>query len=115
MQDQVQPYVDSMLSSMKRIDLTVQKQRELEELVRKGSVQANAVKKLMDYYMSSMLKATGEFFGTEKKLEDLRTELKVSIEQRKRTSLDVSSLERQLNQIEQAYMSIDPRIWVSLR
>ncbi|WP_449462648.1 CdvA-like protein [Tardisphaera miroshnichenkoae] len=99
---------------MKRIDLTAQKQRELEELVRKGSVQAGAAKRLMDDYMNSMLKATEEFFEAEKRLEDLRAELKVNIEQKKRASLDTSSLERQVNQVEQAYLSIDPRIWVKI-
>ncbi len=99
---------------MRRIDASVQKQKELDLLVRKGSVEQGAAKRLRDDYIREMLKATEEFFDAEQKLEDLRAEIKVDIQQRKRNSADTSELEQTVNSIEEAYMSVDPKVWVEI-
>ncbi len=96
------------------IESLLRKLKELDALASKGSIDPVAAKKLRDEYSNGIIKAMEHFFDIEEKLEGLRAGLKVDIEQRKKMGADVSEAERIINMIENAYMQIDPNIWVEI-
>ena|GEM_PF-2758559 len=114
MQGDLEDLLDKFSSYMREIEVALQKLRELDSLSRSGSVEPGAAKRLRDDYTNQMLSATEKFFEVEEALEDLRARLKVEIQQGKRSGSDTSKLEESVNKIEDAYMSIDPAVWVEI-
>ncbi|MFQ1020737.1 hypothetical protein [Tardisphaera saccharovorans] len=114
MQANPQQLLREFSDRMNEIESLLHKLRELDELSSKGSIEPAAAKKLRDEYSSGMARAMEQFFDAEEKLEGLRAELKVEIEQGKKTGSDVSEAERSINLIETAYMQIDPNVWVEI-
>ena len=113
-QQSVEVLLESFSSYMRQTEGALQKLKQLDSLNKKGAIEAEAAKRLRDDYMSEMLSATEKFFEVEEKIEDLRARLKVEIEQGKRNGADTSNLESQVNQIEEAYMNVDPSLWVEI-